>query len=63
MKPTNKKKDSDMKSELYEAIKLTSLIRKYGDLKVKWVNAKGEESANLWAEAECVFDEIKKLIG
>ena len=52
-----------MKSELYEAIKLTSLIRKYGDLKVKWVNAKGEESANLWAEAECVFDEIKKLIG
>ena len=52
-----------MKTELHEAIKLTSLIRKYGDLKAEWAKAKGEESANLWAEAECVFDEIKKLIG
>lgn len=52
-----------MKTELHEAIKLTGLIRKYGKLKAEWAKAKGEVSANLFAEAECVFDEIKKLIG
>jgi hypothetical protein len=52
-----------MKMELYEAIKLTRLIRKYGDLRALWAKSESNESAEIWSESECVFDEIKKLIG
>lgn len=52
-----------MKTELHEAIKLTHLVRKYGDLRAEWAKASGYRSTDMWAASECVFDEIKRLIG
>ena len=53
-----------MKCELHESIKLTQLIRKYGEARAEFAKLPtGNESANKWAESEVIFDEIKKIIG
>lgn len=61
---TIKQEDTKMKCELHESIKLTQLIRKYGEARAEFAKLPtGNESANKWAESEVIFDEIKKIIG